>query len=98
MIFDAVARHRKGILSMSTFRDAIGGDGPEHKAAVTTGEVYRCLNISNGFPKLKEAEEFLVLEAVKAAKGNQGAAAALLGISRQALNQRIAKKRSETGA
>jgi transcriptional regulator with PAS, ATPase and Fis domain len=37
-------------------------------------------------------EEYLISEALKSADDKQGAAATLLGISRQALNQRLKKK------
>ena len=41
------------------------------------------------FPTLKEAETELINRALELAKGNQGVAASLLGISRQALNNRL---------
>jgi DNA-binding NtrC family response regulator len=40
-------------------------------------------------PTLSEAEEFLIKEALKVSNGNQSAAAAMLGLSRQALNKRL---------
>ena len=40
-------------------------------------------------PTLKEAEEALITEALSRADGNQGVAAGLLGLSRQALNKRL---------
>ena len=47
-------------------------------------------------PTLKEAEETLsealITEALRRADGNQGVAAALLGISRQALNKRLRRR------
>lgn len=42
-------------------------------------------------PTLKEAEGYLVSKAMEMSNGNQGIAAALLGISRQALNKRLNK-------
>jgi DNA-binding NtrC family response regulator len=47
------------------------------------------LAIAGRFPILKEADAFLVAEAMKRAKGNQGIAASLLGITRQPLNRRL---------
>jgi DNA-binding protein Fis len=41
------------------------------------------------FPTLKEAENVLIGRALELAKSNQGVAASLLGISRQALNRRL---------
>jgi DNA-binding NtrC family response regulator len=47
-------------------------------------------------PTLKEAEEALsealITEALRLADDNQGVAAGLLGISRQALNQRLRRR------
>jgi DNA-binding NtrC family response regulator len=51
---------------------------------------------SEWLPTLKEAEEALrealITEALRRADGNQGIAAGLLGISRQALNQRLRRR------
>jgi two-component system nitrogen regulation response regulator GlnG len=43
-------------------------------------------------PTLKEVEEALLTEALSRADGNQGVAAVLLGISRQALNKRLRRR------
>jgi two-component system response regulator HydG len=48
--------------------------------------------IPGRFPTLDEVEEALVAEALKRAKGNQGVAATLLGLSRPALNRRLARR------
>jgi two-component system nitrogen regulation response regulator GlnG len=47
---------------------------------------------------LKEAEEALITEALRRADGNQGVAAVLLGISRQALNKRLHRQHPERTA
>ena len=44
-------------------------------------------------PKFKEAEELLLTEALRRADGNQGVAAAMLGITRQAVNQRLMRRK-----
>ena len=41
------------------------------------------------FPTIREVEEYLIAEAMRMAKGNQGIAANLLGIARQTLNKRL---------
>ena len=88
MIHDAVARHRSGVLSMDSLRKAIGPAGPfDGRVAPAGGEA--SLSIPGHFPTLKEAEEFLVAEALKRSRDNQGVAATLLGITRQALNKRL---------
>jgi two-component system nitrogen regulation response regulator GlnG len=95
VMFDAVARNEKGVLPLQSFRDLLGvGDasaaGAEHEHGGAT-------NIDNLFPDrlptLKEAEDFLIEAALQRANGNQGTAAAILGMSRQALNKRIIRRR-----
>jgi DNA-binding NtrC family response regulator len=44
-------------------------------------------------PTLKEAEHYLIEEALRHADGNQGIASNLLGITRQALNKRLIRRR-----
>lgn len=46
---------------------------------------------SERLPTLKQAEQNLIDEALKRAKGNQSIAARSLGITRQALNKRLKK-------
>jgi two-component system nitrogen regulation response regulator GlnG len=42
-------------------------------------------------PTLGEAEAALIAEALRRAEGNQGVAAGMLGLSRQALNKRLSR-------
>jgi two-component system, NtrC family, response regulator HydG len=98
MIFDAVARHESGVLSMERFRqliqsqrDFVSLEGAANgKAQVGFGNLF-----PGTLPTLKEVEGYLVEEALHRAKGNQGIAAGFLGLSRQALNQRLRKKKLE---
>ena len=43
-------------------------------------------------PTLKEANNFLIEEALRRSEGNQDAAARLLGMTRSALNRRVNRK------
>jgi DNA-binding NtrC family response regulator len=99
MIFDAVARHQKGVLSLKSFREIIN-----KKSTLSTGnfnyiqngekkpDVPAWMNHFGGrFPSLKEAQEYLISEALRRAKGNQSIAASLLGMTRKALNKRLNK-------
>ncbi len=93
MIFDAVSNHRSGKLSMDLFKRHIFR---EEQPIVTDSE--QCLDevdvpisFSQKLPTLKQAERFLVAEAMRRAEGNQSIAAMSLGISRQALNKRLKK-------
>ena len=102
MVFDAVAQHRKGVLSLRSFKESIltrtgrfpqGNDLQENlnkaKVALSWPNTARP-------PTIKEAEEFLLQNALKVGNGNQGLAATLLGITRQALNQRLARRKKST--
>jgi DNA-binding NtrC family response regulator len=93
MVFDALARHKGGVLSMAAFLGAIGKEvttSPISAGHSPDGD--HLLKLWGRFPTFKEMEECLVTEALKLSNGNQGAAAALLGISRQALNKRICSR------
>lgn len=55
-----------------------------------------CMVWSPGeFPTLKQAQERMIAEALRRAGGKQSEAARLLGITRQALNQRLQRARQE---
>jgi len=95
MIFDAMARHKRGVLSMSVFRNQIGQHATSVECSPETFEFYWPNGLSGRLPTLKEAENHLIVEALARAKGNQGAAASFLGISRQALNQRLARMHAD---
>jgi DNA-binding NtrC family response regulator len=97
MINDAVAQHKRGALSMGTFQDKIRLSRNNRKATLNKtpddGEGLK-VNFSK-FPTLKEWEDYLVRMAVEKSNNNQGIAADLLGISRQALNKRLLKKKND---
>lgn len=92
MVFDAIARHKGGVLSLAVFREVIG---KEATSSISTGQSpdgEELVKLWGRFPTFKEMEELLLAEALKLSGGNQGAAAALLGISRQAVNKRMNSK------
>lgn len=93
LVFDAVARHSSGMLSMDRFKEAIGdkpvsevGDSMQIKSAVDALQV-----ALHRLPKISEVEGYLIKEAMRLAKDNQGIAASLIGLSRQTLNKRLQK-------
>jgi two-component system nitrogen regulation response regulator GlnG len=96
LVFDAVAQHQGVTLSLASFRDAIVGepqvispmDEPDPDGATSLGGAF-----PHPLPTLREAEDSLVAEALRRADGNQGVAAGLLGLSRQALNKRLSRRR-----
>ena len=93
MVFDAVSINLESRLTLEPFatsidrsRQALEGEGKRHSGP----------NPFAGFdqlPTFAEAGEFLVLEALDRAKGNQTLAARLLGISQPALNKRLKRLR-----
>lgn len=98
LVFDAVAQHGSRMISMQPFRKvidrsksvqaaetaALSQGGPDSLTSPMIHYPGRC-------PTLKEAELSLIHEALRRANNNQGVAASLLGISRQALNRRLAR-------
>jgi DNA-binding NtrC family response regulator len=99
MVFDAVARHQGGSLSLQAFKDAMGTGRP-----LLAGEPlsYPALASQSSWdveplPTLKEAEDALIAAALRHADGNQGVAAGLLGVSRQALNKRLRRRQPLAG-
>lgn len=90
---DAVARNQSGKLSINDF--ALPRTGVAMESAMNGSSQNRAsLAIIGDFPTLKEGEDFLIEEALKRTQGNQGKAAALLGIARQSLNRRLVRAKT----
>ena len=98
MVFDAVAKHKSGMLSLNSFKEYITKKSEYIDPAISLGNsgASGMPAFTGRFPTLKETDDFLVSEALKRSNGNQGIAASMLGITRQALNSRLknAKKQS----
>ena len=99
MVFDAMARHQGGSLALQPFKDAIAAGRP-----LLAGELLAAPALparqawdQAPLPTLHEAEEALVAAALQQADGNQGVAAGLLGLSRQALNKRLRRRQPLLG-
>lgn len=98
LVYDAVSQHTGGVLSMESFKNIVGAkqasdnDDTMEPVSGVDGEAM-LENIFGRFPSLKQMETFLVDEALKRSGGNQGTAAVYLGISRQALNKRLSRKK-----
>ena len=95
MVFDAVARHGQGVLSLETFRKAIGCEAKNKAPARDSSKPSITLRYRDEerMPTLDEAETVLIEQALELAQGNQGIAATYLGISRNALNKKIIRSR-----
>jgi DNA-binding NtrC family response regulator len=93
LVYNAVARHSAGVLSMENFRDVItdfSSDRIFDRSKPASDEAL--LALFGYFPTMAEVEEYMISEALKRAKGNQGIAANLLGIARQTLNKRLRRE------
>lgn len=91
MCFDAVARTDTGQLSAEGFQLAI----PKHSDdGRSTSEDQELKWPPDHLPTLEMAEASLVSEALQRVAGNQTLAAELLGISRQALNKRLSRRKN----
>ncbi|RKX75311.1 MAG: sigma-54-dependent Fis family transcriptional regulator [Spirochaetes bacterium] len=91
MMFEALSRHKSGILSLATFKRKIGRETGLPGKSLEDGLV----TFSDRLPTLKQVNELLIREAMKRSGGNQSLAASFLGISPQALSKRLIKDRKE---
>jgi DNA-binding NtrC family response regulator len=97
LIQDAVSQHKGKILSLQGIREKLGRarEGMKKSAReegsqpFAGGRIYLPEKYPGAFPILKEAEKFLVDEAMRRAENNQTIAAEMLGLTRAALNKRL---------
>ncbi|MBN1902906.1 sigma-54-dependent Fis family transcriptional regulator [Candidatus Sumerlaeota bacterium] len=91
MVFDAVSKNTSNALSLDVFQSRILKDAqPDfNESALHDISLEPVISFSEKIPTLKEANQRLILEAMKRADGNQTLAARLLGISQQALSRRL---------
>ncbi len=94
MVFDAVSRHRSGVLSLDTFKLHIsrGQSFPGAFPASQASDTDPPITFSHKLPTIKHATRILIEEAMRRTGGNQSRAAKILGISQQALSKRLKKK------
>ena len=90
MMFDAISRHKSGILSLKSFKEATGQR--EKKLPPTNTKVP--VTFSERLPTLNQVSWILIDEAMKRAKGNKSIAARLLGVTPQALSKRLIRGRN----
>jgi DNA-binding NtrC family response regulator len=94
LIFDAVVRHQSRVLSLASFKSAIGdrADGTPESAGSRAEEGGNLFEACRTLPTLKQASALLIEESLRRSEGNQDAAARLLGLTRSALNKRLNRK------
>jgi len=94
MVYDAVSQHQGKVLSMDTFRKAVGlAPGAPPVGEVPGPAPEDLLAELPELPTIRDMEELLVSEAMKRTKGNQSLAAQLLGITRQTLGSKLGKSK-----
>jgi DNA-binding NtrC family response regulator len=98
VIYDAVGRHRKGVLSLQPIKERLfAGGRPAACAPAGTrapeGDGESPVRFSSRLPTMKEVGELLIQEALTRANGNQSLAAQLIGMTRSALNKRLHQSR-----
>ncbi len=96
MVVDGITKS-PGKLLVSHFKKIIDRERDSAQGADITapdGNSGDCHAVTfQRFPSLKESENELIRKAMEIAKGNQGNAAQLLGITRQALNNRLRRNK-----
>jgi DNA-binding NtrC family response regulator len=90
LVFDAVSRHRTGVLSLTTFRERIGAD----RARLADRPPGELISFGPALPTLAQVTDHLIEEALRRAQGNQSIAAGLLGLTQQALSKRLSRRKT----
>ncbi len=86
MVHDAMSRYKKGLISANLFKEL--GNLSDDLSVTENG-------IKQKLPTLKQASNELVEQAMAQTRGNQSAAAKILGISQQALSKRLQKLKEQ---
>lgn len=95
MICDAMAQHLQGSLSLAGFREIIRQEN-RSMGVISVNDASRhdsLFEVDGRLLTLREADESLIAEAMRRADGNQGIAASMLGLTRQALNKRLTRRK-----
>ena len=94
MIFDAVLQCEGGTLPLEGIRKQLaGGVSPEKDSPSQKGSLPDQSGFPDQLPTIAESTRALVQEALRRTGGNQAQAARILGISPQALSQRLKRMR-----
>jgi len=97
MVFNAVSRHTSRTLSMEAFSDRMAQQRREEEA--NGGKVLDAspFTLFDALPTLRGAQNLLIEEAIRRARGNQSVAARLLGISQSGLSKAMKRLGDEAG-
>jgi transcriptional regulator with GAF, ATPase, and Fis domain len=90
IVYDAVAKATRGVLALEHFADKIiTRKTADSTTLLLAREDSQPVTFGDKLPALKEIGDMLVTEALRRTGQNQSMAARLLGVTQQALNQRI---------
>jgi DNA-binding NtrC family response regulator len=95
MVYDAVARHSNGLLTLDSFSGLVREEETRPTALQVpfSGDIDEALfGMFGRFPTLREIEDYLINAAMSRTNGNQRSAASLLGIARQTISKRLGGK------
>lgn len=92
MIYDAVADHKSGVLSLERFNTHISQSLSSPGLLSGSLPKEKCYSELKPLPTLKEAIHSLVVEAMKRSGNNKSMAARFLGISRQRLGRYLKQR------
>jgi DNA-binding NtrC family response regulator len=89
MVYDAVSRHQGGVLSCTSFKDAIGGKHSGTGGAPKPKAREGGIAFPFPLPTVKEAEYALIREALRRTAGNKTLAAEMIGMARQTFRTKV---------
>lgn len=90
LIFNAVSRHDKGVLSLKSFKESLNVTTEyDHVSAPMK------FSFPDKLPSIKEMQELLINEALLRSEGNQTIAAEMIGLTKQALSKRLSRKNNK---
>ena len=95
LAFDAMSHHQGATLSLAFFHKELGATTLPENQPSPLAKALPQKSWAKGFdllPTLKDADQELIAEALRRCSNNQRAAALLLGITPQALNQRLKRR------
>lgn len=99
IVHDFVSRTETSRLSTSLLKTIISREQEPARIFMKQAKADNCPDTDSinfaSFPTLKYAEDFLIDRALKLANNNQGTAASMLGLTRQALNNRLRRSRTK---
>jgi len=102
MVFDSVTKATSSKLTTECFSELIERERdslpPQENNQAPKGHTGTNGVVFDRFPTLKHAETELIRRALEIAKNNQGVAARMLGITRQALNNRLQRLKKGNGS